>query len=225
MSAMLSLPTEIISAIVSHLSEQDLASAATISRQWQPVVEAQSFRTVVISPWRASKAYAILPKRLQHIRHIRLVVALPSPCGSAPHAPFCSKTFSDIITCLFEIFKHRDDGEDNHNLPYTVSLTCKAPLTSVGSDNRVLPGLNLGLLMPLQVHEHVDASLPDTLPVLHGIKEFQANLWSDPVVYNPAPICQVAAFMPNLETFSLSARDQSDNGDEKIKHRVGKFVK
>lgn len=78
--------------------------------------------------------------------------------------------------------------------------------------------------MPLQVHEHVDASLPDTLPMLHGIKEFQANLWSDPVVYNPAPICQVAAFMPNLETFSLSARDQSDNGDEKIKHRVGKFL-
>ena len=127
------LPTEIrltILAIVAHEKHPHWASLASVSREWQSVLETANFYKLKIQVPYLEDLETISPQRKRLVHHIWLDIELPayaSACCPTQFSPSCGNSAfaSDAIWKMFSVLSTWEQGPD-----LTLELNIHSPSDS-----------------------------------------------------------------------------------------------
>ncbi|KAJ3457223.1 hypothetical protein MRS44_014364 [Fusarium solani] len=205
------LAPEILSSIALCLwedSEGSLAPFATLSRQWQPYIEAQTFRRLFLNPTRLSEAISqnlLTSTRLSYLRYLRCEFIFPAheTDSTNPDDPDDETVFVKTVTQLFNLLSKTPSCKDP-----LVYLCLEIPVPGVfGSSEQLSPDY--------------EAELPE-LPMVY---KMSTSLISRSVVFSPRSICLMASKMPGLRkvNWELSDAEKLDT-TVRIQQRNGKSL-
>ncbi|EEU34274.1 uncharacterized protein NECHADRAFT_85576 [Fusarium vanettenii 77-13-4] len=219
------LAPEILSSIALCLwedSEESLAPFATLSRQWQPYIEAQTFRRLFLNPTRLSEAISqsiLTPTRLSCLRYLRCEFIFPAheTDSTNPDDADDEIVFVKIVTQLFSLLSKTPPCKDP-----LVYLCLEIPVPGVfGSSEQYASDYGEPVDYPFVAQGQVRTSYLDfppgyeeELPELPMVYKMSTNLISRSVVFSPRSICLIASKMPRLRkvNWELSDAEKLDTG-------------
>lgn len=230
------LAPEILSSVALCLwedSEESLAPFATLSRQWQPYIEAQTFRRLFLNPARLSEAISqnyLTPTRLSYIRYLRCEFIFPAheTDSANPDDPDDDAVFLKIFNQLFTILSKTPLCNDA-----LVYICLEIPVPGVfGSSEQYASDYGEPVDYPFVAQGQVRTSYLDFpsgyeagLPELPMVYKMSTNLISRSVVFSPRSICLIASKMPKLRkvNWELSDAEKLDTAT-RIQQRNGKPI-
>lgn len=228
------LAPEILSSIALCLwedSEESLAPFATLSRQWQPYIEAQTFRRLFLNPARLSEAISqnlLTPTRLSYLRYLRCEFIFPAheTDSTYPGDPDDEAVFIKTVNQLFNILSKTPPCKDP-----LVHLCLEIPVPGVfGSSEQYASDYGEPVDYPFVAQGQVQTSYLDfppgydvELPELPMVYKMSTSLISRSVVFSPQSICLMASKMPKLRrvTWELSDAEKLETA-VRIQQRNGK---
>ncbi|KAF4460793.1 hypothetical protein FALBO_12418 [Fusarium albosuccineum] len=227
-----SLPPEIISNIVPYLIEEkkprgepQIVSSipfpplATISRQWQPHVEAFTFQHLILTSRRLPSAEEILtPTRLSYIRHVQCDFLFPAYETVSTnnedwdaHAVFL-KTITQLFGLLERIPVTQSPVVD---LYLKIPVPRKFGLFSGYPDEWEEPqdyfDVMTGTHWPL--YWDLPLGFDDSLPELPMTDNFKTERYSHWLLFAPRSICLLASKMTRLRAADLYLSDNEKRDD------------
>ncbi|RSL68400.1 hypothetical protein CEP54_002913 [Fusarium duplospermum] len=231
------LAPEILSSIALYLwedSEESLAPFATLSRQWQPYIEAQTFRRLFLNLTRLSEAISqnyLTPARLSYFRYLRceFVFSRHETDSTNPDDPDDETVFVNTVTQLFTLLSKTPPCKDP-----LVYLCLEIPVPGVfGSSEQYASDYGDPVDYPFVTQGQVRTSYlnfppgyAEELPELPMVYKMSTSLISRSVVFSPGSICLMASKMPRLRkvNWELSDAEKLDTA-LRIQQRNGKSLK
>lgn len=225
MTSLFSLPTEVISTIIGLLPREQLPRLATVSRQFQTLVERRTFEQIGLEPWRATKAKQYLPKRMNYMRNIYLVLSLPLEADTLRDAAFYDAMFRDMILNVLPLLGSSPNSTPSgSNGPYHLALNAFSPRAYSKGVERQNRDWRRGTdLSRSAQYMDIWTAEEQNLPVMPTIRSFESCMDAEPIIYSPSTIIHLTRRMPNLEKLLVWSLNSLPTSDEKVKMRNGMY--
>ncbi|KAJ4266073.1 hypothetical protein NW762_004047 [Fusarium torreyae] len=215
------LAPEIISSIIFYLHEEldpfdrnpetivPLAPLATLSRQWQPLVEAITFRKLFLNSESLPLAVdsdLLTPRRLSYIRHLNFDFLFPAyeTVSTRDEDWDDHAVFATALQQLFELIARIPSGQEPL---IKLVLSIPVPRRYEGGDQKS-DVINSRLRT---IYFEISSEAQTGLPKLPMIRSFSTAAPACSVVFSPRAVCLMASKMPRLREVELRLSD-----DEKV---------
>lgn len=219
MASFTSLPPEIVQSIVHVTLEMQPGMAckyATVSRDWQALVEKKTFSSLRLNSMRVQELSNILtPRRRSYVRNIAVEVTLPEydveKAGHRKETPqeqhTNSQTFTDLICALFAVlatWKLPADGATGEQRGVSLSLSASSPSDQVAARGyRLRNRKKRWASSCLYLTKHPNQNLP-SIPV---VSKFSCADFDTQRKLAPITCCEIAEVFPNVHTLDWNLLD------------------